>query len=70
MLGWLCLLGWLLLITFIAYAGAFCGDFMSAWGNAWGWPTEKPTNWKAFNIKLFVFWAISIILKVLIWGWW
>lgn len=70
MLGWLCLLGWLSLITVFVLLGGVAGDFASGWGNIWGYPGGKPTNWKAINIGLFTFWAISITAKGLIWGWW
>jgi hypothetical protein len=67
MLAWLCLLGWLLLITLIIYGNACLSEFAECF-NIWG-TKSKDTNWLAVNILVAFTWIISIVLKVAIFGW-
>ena len=69
MLGWLCLLGWLLLFTVVTLVLNALSDFQNGMGRAFGWPAPA-TNWTAVKIFIGAVWLISIILKVAIWGWW
>lgn len=67
MLGWLCLLGWLLFITVVSYGlGILNETSQSPLGSV----HDVDTNWKSINVFVIAFWLISIILKVAIWGWW
>jgi len=68
MLAWLCLLGWLLLITVIIYGNAFLGEIAGCF-YIWGCKSND-TNWLAINLIAAFIWIISIVLKVAIWGWW
>ena len=69
MLGWLAILGWLLFITVVIYVLNIINDFSNSMGEAFGWPAPR-TNWTAVNILVASIWIISIVLKVVIWGWW
>lgn len=70
MLAWLCLLGWLLLFTVVTITLGMVNECSDEWTRIWTPLPSKPTNWVATNIFIVASWVISIILKVVIWGWW
>ncbi len=59
MLGWLCLLGWLLFATMIIFFAMIQRSYKG-----------KEPHMPAWIIGTTSFWVIAIILKIAIFGWW
>lgn len=64
MLAWLCLLGWMLLMTVVVYVGAAGWEFGGLYSKG------NDVNWKMVHWSVRFCWIVAIILKVAIWGWW
>jgi len=67
MLGWLCLLGWLLFISVTSLGLGLLNELSHG---PFGSVHDVDTNWGAIKKLVIAIWIISIILKVAIWGWW
>lgn len=65
MLAWLCLLGWMLLMSLVTYIAAIAHE----WGGGL-FSRGNYVNWKIVHWIVKLEWIVAIILKVAIWGWW
>lgn len=63
--GIMAIIGWDVVVTLLIIFSGLSGDYISAWGNAFGWPSLR-VNWTArWHVIVFI-WVISFLLYFLL----
>lgn len=63
--GIMALIGWCIIATICIVVVSMRQDYISAWGNAFGWPSPK-VNWTVRCHVIAFIWIISFLLYFLL----